>query len=273
MFYEKIPNVSISDMCIWCDKHMYDEDVDDMKLFKYLYFISNCLAGKAKLTFFNGDKKYFDEFALFMAIRLWSRIKTKRNVAKIKSILNMAKAVLYPCRADFFNYYKVDSISIDEAVSVEPRISIKNKLDETIQKLNHINFRVYIEDEISDTIKQFVYNRVSYKKDSEIFHNIYMSCLLSMLNSMVLSNRNKKRLDKLISDLPFYIDQLYKEEQENCIILYKLDKSYTDYITVLVRELKGVIAEDLSSLLHDSITQETLLKNTLLLLGERKDDK
>ena len=185
----------------------------------------------------------------------------------------MAKAVLYPCRADFFNYYKVDSISIDEAVSVEPRISIKNKLDETIQKLNHINFRVYIEDEISDTIKQFVYNRVSYKKDSEIFHNIYMSCLLSMLNSMVLSNRNKKRLDKLISDLPFYIDQLYKEEQENCIILYKLDKSYTDYITVLVRELKGVIAEDLSSLLHDSITQETLLKNTLLLLGERKDDK
>ena len=144
MFYDRIPNVSISDMCIWCDKHMYDDDVDNIKLFKYLYFISNCLAGKAKLSFFNGDTQYFDEFALFMAIRLWARIKTKRkSTQRIKSILNVAKSILYPCKADFFNYYQVDSVSVDEAVKVEPRISIKAKLDETIQKLNHINFVFY----------------------------------------------------------------------------------------------------------------------------------
>lgn len=43
-----------------------------------------------------------------------------------------------------------------------------------------------------------------------------------------------------------YLDDLYIKEAENSTILYHLDESMRDYITVLTRELKHAIAKDLS---------------------------
>ena len=63
-----------------------------------------------------------------------------------------------------------------------------------------------------------------------------------------------------------YIDKLYKKERENCIILYHLDDSMKDYITVLVNEIRHLVAQDLSEILNDSsINFETNIKNMLIL--------
>ena len=43
-----------------------------------------------------------------------------------------------------------------------------------------------------------------------------------------------------------YLDDLYIKEAENSTILYHIDESMRDYITVLTRELKHAIAKDLS---------------------------
>ena len=91
--------------------------------------------------------------------------------------------------------------------------------------------------------------------------------MLSLLNSITLSNRNKSKLVDLMKKdklTPEHIDKFYKQERGNCIMLYHLDQSYKDYIKVILNELRHLISGDLSIILNDDMQAESSIKNILI---------
>ena len=73
--------------------------------------------------------------------------------------------------------------------------------------------------------------------------------MLTFLNSVTLPRRKIEQVRNLRESAQVkerYLDDLYIKEAENSTILYHLDESMRDYITVLTRELKHAIAKDLS---------------------------
>ena len=80
-----------------------------------------------------------------------------------------------------------------------------------------------------------------YKKDKAMSSNIYMSWLLSFLNSITLPNSTNCKIGSYIRPTTLtdkLIDELYLSEKYNSTILYHLDSNMYNYITVLTNKIK-----------------------------------
>lgn len=269
-YYKKPADVSYTQMCIWIDEHAYSDDCDDEKLFEYLYHIMNMLAYKRR---FFEKSAYYDDYAIYAATRIFMRLKNKRQfecnnnekcLTKIKSVLNYAKKVLYPTKVAFeSDNYAQNYVQLPEKFTLYDS-DFHNTVISSVDGLKIADFNAYLDGVVS-TIKSFVY-KLPHSKKSEI-QNIYLSCVLSMLNSIVLDNKNKakynelKRSGKLKQD---HINKFYKLERQDCVILYHLDLSMKNYIAVIVNELRHLLAGDLSYILNDSIQSEANMKNLLI---------
>ena len=267
-YYVKPNNVTYTQMCIWIDENAYKDDCDNYTLYEYLYHISRMLAYKSK---FFTKAAYYDDFAILMANRIFMRFKNKKQfeengkLTKIKSVLNYAKGILYPTKILFENeYYAQNYVSLDDE-SCKYDYSLHDVMLSSISGLSKADFSVYLNDIIS-TIKSFIY-KLPHKDKVEI-ENIYISCILSFLNSATLSNKNLEKLNDLKSKDKLtveHIDKFYKQERNNCVLLYHLDQSYKDYIKVILNELRHLIANDLSIILSDNdIQAESNMKNILI---------
>lgn len=264
-YYRKPHDVTYTQMCIWIDEHIYEDNCDDSLAFEYLYHITRMLAYKRR---FFEKAEYYDDFAIYCATRIFMRLKDKRQfddnekLSKIKSVLNYAKSILYATKVSFEgesfaqNYIRNDEDFID--------FSFHNSLITTLNALQISNFKSCLDD-ITSTIRDFVY-RLPYDTDLYI-QNVYISCILSLLNSVTLSKKNINRLNQLRKSGKLtqnHINKLYKKERDNCVILYHLKDDMKDYIKVLVNEIRHLISEDLSSILNESINFESNIKSILI---------
>lgn len=178
---------------------MYKEDVDDNKLFEYLWHLSLMLARKA--NFFN-KTYYYEDFATYNATRIFFRIKNPKqfddssSMQKIKSSLNYLKATLYPSKVDFEqeHYSQVISYSNsdEEDVAFDVHYSFSDKLSESVDELTRVEFTQCLNDIIT-TFKWYL-EKLPYNKNSVIWKNIYISCLLTILNSIVIDNKTYDRI-------------------------------------------------------------------------------
>lgn len=264
-YYIKPHDVTYVQMCIWIDENVYSDNCDDLKVFEYLYHITRMLAYKRR---FFEKAAYYDDFAIYCATKIFMRYKDKRQfddnekLTKIKSVLNYAKSILYVTKVAFEsenfaqNYIKKEEDLID--------YNFHDALINSVNCLQISDFRSCLDD-IVNTIRNFVY-KLPY--DDEVYiQNIYISCLLSLLNSIVLSKKNKQKLIKLRQDgrlTQSYIDKLYKKERDNCVIMYHLEDTYKDYVKVLVNEIRHLISNDLSGILNENINYEANMKNILI---------
>ena len=266
-YYEKPSNITYTQMCIWIDENAYKEDCDEYTLFTYLYHISRMLAYKKR---YFEKAAYYDDFAVLMATRIFMRFKNKKQflkekkLDKIRSVLNYAKSILHSTKVLFEEQYYAQNYVCapdDEPFDYSLHDSVLSYIDD----LKISDFKSYLGD-IVKTSKEFIY-KLPHKSKSEI-DNIYTSCMLSFLNSVVLSNKNKEKLNSLIEDgklTPDYLDKLYKSERENSVILYHVDSSLKPYIQVIVNELRHLIAGDLTVILNDRCIQaESNIKNILI---------
>lgn len=264
-FYTKPHNVKYTDMCIWIDQNVYTEGVDESKVFEYLYHISRMLAYK-KGFFEKGS--YYDDFALFMANKLFLRLKNPKqfgenpSLSKIKSILNYAKCTLNANRilfqSDEFaqNYQCTDETDLDTVFNS----TLFNSSDD----LSIVNFKCYLDD-INKTIRGFV-NKLPHKNKAEL-DNIYISCMLSFLSSITLSKKSLSRLDSLVDAdklTQHKLNSLYKYERANCMIYYHIDRSMYPLINVYVNELRHLIASNLTLILNESINTEQCEKSIMI---------
>lgn len=279
-YYVK-PKIRYVDMAIWIDENVYLSQCDDNKLFEYLYHLVYMLSVKSK--YFNSCELY-DSFAIYVATDVYFRLKNKKQfefnddgqpkLAKIKSVLNYIKQILGFRRISFQQTEYAQCITPEEKEI--PYSNFNYVLQQSCDDLRYVEFDVYLDD-IAKTIKWAIKD-IPYKKDIATWNNIYLSCLLTYLDQITISNKDMRRLKGTEKDGQYddnTLFKIYKEQTELKPILYHLDNSFSDYIKILVKEIKDEISLDLTSILYEDIYNSDRFRNTEIecLQGEENGNK
>lgn len=277
MLYNKQKHIKYTDMCIYIDNNAYRTDLseeEESTIFKYLYLITNMFAHKYK--FFNSKDQY-DSFCLYYATLVFMRFKNPKQftikdtgepkLKKIKSVLNYIKKTIIPKKIKFDqenSQLSKQKLNEEEQENFEFDFtnSTVDKMLNSIDSINIIKFRHYLES-VSITIREYLKTIPEYNQDRALWQNIYISCLLSFINSITFTNEELLLLKNKTTNVDKIVDKLYHKESLDPVILFHLDKKFKNYITVLLRELKHVVARDLTILLHEYIPSSNNIKNII----------
>lgn len=266
MTYTKPHDVSYTDMCIYIDENIYNDSFDETTVYQYLYHIIIMLAKQAQL--FNRHH-YYDAFALYGANRVYFRLTNKKQwqlnedntgykMQRIKSVLNYIKNILYHLKVDFEQEEYAQTLKVVEAQNLE--FDYNRVISNSVDSLTLIDFESTLGN-VHRTCEKFL-STLPYKKNTSEWLNIYTSVMLSFLNNVTLSKMQSKRITHLEGTgrlKESHIDNFYAANEKSSTILFHLPKSMENYITVLTRQLKHIVAKDLSEILHTRISQDMQL--------------
>lgn len=270
--FNKDKNLKYTDMCIYIDENMpkvvevgkYPEI--ESKIYEYLYHIIYALAHKA--AFFKNFEDY-DLFALdtagdlylTMRKRLLNAGKESRGkiVQPVKSCLNFIKSVLYPCKV---NYQRRNFATVINA-EIDPKGAaiIENNLKESIKA----EYRNDLADTLATiakgtpkTIKKIL-NTTPFKDDEVMMKKLYISCVLSFINSITLPTKLKEKILKKKADQQD--KKLMKAYliNDDSTIVWHLDDRFKNYVTILVKRIK----EDLSTQIQENESYIDLTENVI----------
>lgn len=274
MTYEYPQDITYTEMAIWIDEHAYQDNLDETILYEYLYHLSHMLAGQHSL--FRTAQEY-DQFSLYSASRVFQRLmnvkqyeydeSNKPKMKQIKSILNYLKKVIYPYKIDF----EIEINSSDKDVDVIPTgiFNLGSHMIESASLFDKLEFSIAL-DSIAQIVKSHL-SKIPCRKNSSEWDNIYLSCMLTLLDSVTLSNRtlenyeNSKRVN-----VDVFLDQSYLELRYQKPILYHLPDSMSNYIRVLVNELRHVIAAEVSWKSNCYIPSDATMKSMICTTMELK---
>ena len=274
MTYTKPNDVTYTQMAMWIDENVYSKDTDESRLYEYLYHLSNMLAGNA--SYFKNAQDY-DQFSLYCASRLFQRLFNPKQfevdsdgipkMKQIKSILNYIKKVIYPYKVDFELEFKIENKDVD--VVHVGSFDLGSHMVESSSLFDRIEFSLSL-DSISEIVRSHL-KKIPRKKDSSEWMNIYLSCMLTLLDSVTLTRAmlTKYRNMKLHKD--DYLDSAYEELRNQKPILYHLPDTMSNYIRVLVNELRHVIASELSWKTDCYIPSDASMKSLICTSLELKD--
>lgn len=260
MLYVKPKNIRYVDMCIYIDNKVKEGNPSEEEIniiFEYLYHLSFMLAHKHK--YFN-ESHYYEDFSIYFATEVLYRLfynpklkKVDENgnpiLTPIKSVLNYMKSILYgrKCAFEHLNYSQ--KITPNVNIEFDYNSNINSKLKDTLIYNSKIDIDIYLKT-ISKEIKNIVYKDCNYS-NKIILKNIYISCLLSITNSLTFTNTDLNKINSTYS-LPEskykYINKLYKINRENCIVLYNLPESFYNYIKITVRRIFKKLQTDIIEL-------------------------
>lgn len=262
MTYPREHGVTFTEMCIYIDDNIYKEDADEEKCFKYIYHIFYTLA--TKYRFFNTEKDY-DEYALYAAARLFMRYH-KKDLKVIKSVLNYVKTVLYPIKVEYQaqTFNQVFKQDVEEEVAKNLQASLTSQAYSQNDSLMRTDFSEYI-NQIPRTIKEHLKNS-PYYNDKIVIKNIYISCLLTILNRVTLDSENLIRLEqKYERKLPAdeLLESIYDKQRDNKVILYHIDASMSNYIDTLVKQIYKIISKDLVYIISSFQPSEDIIQSIL----------
>lgn len=250
MLYQKPKDVTYTQMAMYIDENVYLDDCDENLIYEYIYHLAYMLSAKARF-FYRADD--YDEFALYVSTRLFYRYRNNPN--KIKSVLNYLKKTLKFSKLAFLEKFRDYLKDADREAEIENNenaydgYTFSNYLSNSADELIKAEFKCCLND-ITKTIKFFLkdipYTGAEYK-------NIYMSCLLSFLNSITLSKEEIIRIKQVSIDYDNVLDRSFKALEKDFVILYHLPESMRAYITVLVKQLKHIIAKDLTDIINTEV--------------------
>lgn len=173
----------------------------------------------------------YEEFSLVAAGKYFLRLTDRRQEGEnpelkpITSILNYIKKTLYPASVDWRKDNFSQILNPEANKYIDPEV-IANNMKANIQSAYSAPSMIYIEDDVRalpQQIKKTVYN-CQFRADKALCHKLYMSCLLSLLNSITLTNKSIEALHsykerKGVSPSEAYINRLYSRVSEDPIIL------------------------------------------------------
>lgn len=275
MTYNKPGGITYTDMAIWVDEHAYKSDRNDELLYQYLYHLVLMLANQS--AYYTTAEEY-DQFALFSATRLFLRLTNSKQfevnesgtpkMKPIKSILNYIKKILYPYKVDFELEFNIENKELD--VISTGGFDLGTHIQENSSLFDQLSFSFTV-DGVASIVRAHL-KKIPYKQRSAEWMNIYISCMLTLLDSITLSNYQIKEFKKLKTPKSEMLERLYTELRYNDPILFHLDKSMSNYIKILVNELRHVIAAELSWKEHYYITPNTTMKNLICTNLDLEDD-
>lgn len=267
--YEKPKDVTYTQMAIWIDNNVYSGSFDVEKCYIYLYLL--CLMLASRLGFFVTEEET-DSFALYSATRLYNRLTNTKQfetnpdgtpkMQKITSILNFTKNVLGGYKYDYDLEFKGMPQTKDVEVINVPYFAFDTYVAENTYIYDQLDSSFTFQG-LSSTVKRHL-SKIPRKKHSAEWDNIYLSCLLTLLNTVTLSEEQKKRLKNATHYKHLILDKLYKELRFEDPILYHLDSSYKNYILTLVNEIRDVLAAEITWTSNTHITSDTSIENLLL---------
>lgn len=262
MTYQKPAHITYTQMCIWIDEHAYTENCCTDTLYQYLYHLSVMIARKK--GFFN-TAELLDHFGLFSATRLFLRLRNPKQYAtegkslkKIKSILNYIKTVSYPYKIDFENdlaFHEEEEIIYTQGIDLADYIIDQASLFDQQYYILSPNF-------INDVITTYL-KKLPIKKDSAEWLNIYLSCSLSFLNSITFTHYQEKKFQNYKKNKLLVSEKFFKKLKYTKPILFHLPDTFNNYITILVNELKHVLASELSYYQDYYISSESIIKHLI----------
>ena len=229
----------------------------------------------------------YEPFALYLATQAYLRLvnpkqflpdNDPKKMKKVKSILNYIKRIMYPM---IVNYQKQNFAQRFESGINEDldncHDKIKQELQIRVRKQNSHFMRIDFENclkRISFSAKEIL-KTTPYSKDRLMMHQLYQSCLLTLLNQFTLSNKNKERLNNRIKGnykINDFIDQIYGEEQENSVILFRLPEHMENYVSTLVKRIRKSLLKDLRMLIDDAEPTDEIIK-AVMMEGISNNDK
>lgn len=264
-------------MAIWIDNNAYSDNCDEYTMYQYIYHLANMLAHESRYFIHNPD--YYDDFSLYAANYVFLRYKNPKQfeynengepkIKQIKSVLNYLRGSLYPIKVLFeqesYAQTTPKDVKTDEIIQ---DYNFRNKLRESTDELFNIDTLLYFND-LPKTIRRY-FDSIPKKKNSSEHQNIYISCLLSFLNLITLDSKQLDSLkDKKVYDRSKELEDAYRKNRENFVILYHLPKTYYNYVWVLTIKLKHIISSDLTYQGHQYMPSDAT--SMTLLLGTEED--
>ena len=232
--WKKDPKLKYTDLCKFIDANI-DKIADagaypeiENQVYNYLWLLVKALAIK-KCMFSNFSD--YDGYATHAAHRLFFALRKNylnqgktingKQIRPIKSCLNYTKALLYPMKVEYQNEAFREIITEEFVSKKFDSFLYKEKLkaDASVAQGVTEKFKLYLRDSLTsiDSLINKVLSTSPFVTNPIIHRKLKISLLLNALNALKL----KKRLD---SDLP-------------TIIVWKLPKSMSGYVRVLLKEL------------------------------------
>lgn len=274
MFFEK-PDVRYVDMCIYIDTHIYTGDYSEELVYQYLFHIILMLT--LKRNYFN-NKYDREDFSLFAASHYYMRLTDERqfgsnpSLETIKSILNYVAKTLFAIRQKYCAQYVFDrEMPAGDTIEIDSN-AFSNYTQHKLDPVDKLDFDSCL-GVTSDLIKKYLKD-IPYPQHTVEWTNIYISCMLSFLNSITLRNKDIKRIENFKRPNSFndnLLTKLYLNERYSSTILYHLDDSMYNYITVLTNKIRHRLSKELSQSLHSYTPTHITMKN--LLMSNTVEDK
>lgn len=250
MLYSKTDDKRYTMMCKEFDEEFPSPNRDDTKLYRTVYLVFYMLA--CKDNFFQNNFEYYDKYAQFAATTIYVRfLKKLRNGERVKSLLNYAKASKGFLKTMFQNF------EFETVIGPEQGVNTQN-LTERMQASVRSDYREGLEEDVEvtlgkiDTIIQDIIDDMSMNYDELTKHRIYMSSLLTMLNSVTLNKDLKAQLNKSKKNLDdsLFLDALAKE-REKPPILWNLPSTMSNIVRVVVNKSRQELSEELNEMIKD----------------------
>lgn len=276
------------DMCIYIDNHIYNGDYDEQLVFDYLQKLFYALSYKKNFFLHISD---YQQYSLYGATHVYLRLTNKRQflpdddpnkLKKIKSVLNFIKSILYPLKVNY-QHDEFNRMFVDEIQGEGINDSIKQDL---VKRFNSAT-RNYTETDVENylsTLHRVIRTSIQdqpYSNDKVFMKRLYLSCLITFIRSITLSNSNKERLRKrengaFRSGVEDLTQKLYMQEALLAPVVWKLPKEYETLVAVLCNKIREQIAKDIRSLSDYYEPSEYIMEDILMApladLSEDSDD-
>jgi hypothetical protein len=267
MFFEK-PDVRYVDMCIYIDDNVYTGDFDQALVYQYLYHIIMMIA--LKRDYFS-TRSELDDFSVYAASHYYMRLTDKRQFGesptlyKVKSVLNYVRKSLFFVWERYCKKHPLPKDIVREEFPIIDTDAFTMYVERQVDPIGKVEIGSCLSS-ISEFIKEFLMC-IPYKHGTAIWNNIYISCMLSFLNSVTLRNRDLKRITNFKRPTTLtdsLLNELYLKEKYQTTILFHLDDSMYNYITVLTNRIKHKIASEITHSLNEYTTSYVNMKNLIL---------
>lgn len=267
------PDLKYTEMAMYIDEKVNSgEKLSEHEcelIYVYLYHLIRMLSYKKH--YFN-KTEYYDDFSLSLAGDMMNRLiynpKLKEydengqlKMGPLKSCLNYLKIILYGRKVDFEQQNYSQKLSPQQEEVKFTELSFANQINDTKKNHIHSNIKLYM-DNLSKTVTKFINDNCEFN-DIIIKKNIRISCYLSLLNSIIFSKQTAHDVYTKYKtpEAKFnYLCVEYEFNRDNSIVLYHLDNTYKNYVTVLVRRIYTLIETDLKELsIGDTYISDSVL--------------
>lgn len=271
-FWKKPSNMTFPDLCIWFDKHFYeDKDRDDLTCYRYMYAIYFMLGSTHHL--FGKNYYAYDNYAIYASNIIYMRfIKKWQNGERIKSLLNYAKGTYNFLKISY--QYDTFKWTADRENSKHNAIidTFTNTIRADVEYDYKADFYLSVAEALN-TLPMLIKKELTssqYGKDKLLKKRLYNSCLLTILNKYTLKNQDIWEVNAVdTEDSEIRKDKkllkLYNKEFKNCnyAVRWRLDESYSDYILLVSNKCLEKVFEDIGDIYSASIVDDSIIEDVI----------